>query len=411
MSISDPITLPNGQRLSNRFAKSAMSERVASADGSPNAGHVRLYERWSRGGTALLVTGNVMVDRRSLGETGNTVLEDDRHLDAYRAWAIAAKSGGARVWAQLNHPGRQAPRHVAPQPVAPSAIRLKGAGPLFATPRALEPSEIEDIVARFATSARLAERAGFDGVQIHGAHGYLVSQFLSPYTNRRTDDWGGDAERRRRFLIEIVRAIRAAVKPGFALGVKLNSADFQRGGFDQDESMAVLEALDREGIDLLEVSGGTYESAVMFEETQPEHASSRAREAFFQEYAERARERVRTPLMLTGGFRTKAGMESALADGAADVIGLARPLALEPELPAALMRGERDAARPVRLATGIKSLDAVIQGAWYQLQLDRMAHGEEPDPDATRVSAVLRFLLPRRAPKAELIPLQPARAA
>lgn len=397
MSIASGIVLPNGQRLKNRIAKSAMSERVAAPDGAPNAGHVRLYERWSKGGAGLLITGNVMIDRQNLGETGNTVLEDERHLDAYRAWAIAAKSGGARVWAQLNHPGRQAPRNVARDPVAPSPIRLEGAGPLFATPRALTEGGIEEIIGRFARAAELAERAGFDGVQIHGAHGYLVSQFLSPRTNRRTDAWGGDADRRRRFLIEVVRAIRAAVRPRFAVGVKLNSADFQRGGFDHEESMAVLEALDAEGLDLLEVSGGTYESAVMFEETQPAHASSKAREAFFMEYAEQARARVKTPIMLTGGFRTKAGMEHALEEGI-DVVGLARPLALEPELPALLMRGERDAARPVKIATGIKKLDAVIQGAWYQLQLDRLAHGDDPDPKASRAYAVLRYFLPRRVP-------------
>jgi 2,4-dienoyl-CoA reductase-like NADH-dependent reductase (Old Yellow Enzyme family) len=397
MSIASSFVLPNGQTLKNRIAKSAMSERLAARDGSPTAGHVRLYERWSRGGAGLLITGNVMIDRRALGETGNTILEDERHLDAYRAYAAAAKSGGARVWAQLNHPGRQAPRNVTPEPVAPSAIRLEGAGPLFATPRALTEPEIEEIIARFARTAQLCERAGFDGVQIHGAHGYLVSQFLSPRTNRRTDAWGGDAERRRRFLIEIVRAIRALVRPSFAVGVKLNSADFQRGGFDHTESMAVLEALDAEGLDLLEISGGTYESAVMFEETKPAHASSKAREAFFAEYAEQARARVKTPLMLTGGFRTKAGMEDALSSGAIDVVGIARPLALEPELPSLLLSGARDAAFPVRIATGIKSLDAVIQGAWYQLQIDRAARGEDPAPNASRAFAVFRYLFPRRA--------------
>ncbi|MDQ3034831.1 MAG: NADH oxidase, partial [Myxococcota bacterium] len=347
------------------------------------------------------ITGNVMIDARALGESGNVVLEDERHLDAFRAWAAAAKSGGARVWMQLNHPGRQSPRNLSAAPVAPSAVRMKGTGPMFATPRALEGAEIREIIARFARSAVLAESAGFDGVQIHGAHGYLVSQFLSPHTNRRDDEWGGDAARRRRFLIEIVRAVRAAVKPGFAVGLKLNSADFQRGGFDRDESMAVLEALDAEQIDLLEISGGTYESAAMFEETKAVHESSRKREAFFLEYAELARKRVRMPLMLTGGFRTREGMDAALSSGAVDVIGLARPLAIEPDLPALLSRGEREHARPVRLATGIKTLDAVIQGGWYQAQIDRIARGGEPDLGAWRVGAVLGYFLPRRVPRAD----------
>ncbi len=406
-TIAEPLELPNGQRLSNRFAKSAMSERIAGADGTPNIGHMRLYERWSRGGTALSITGNVMIDRSALGETGNVVLDDDTHLDAFAAWAAAAKSGGTRVWMQLNHPGRQSPRSLSREPVAPSAVAMKGTGPVFAKPRALERNEIEAIIARFAKSAALAESAGFDGVQIHGAHGYLVSQFLSPHTNRREDEWGGDGARRRRFLIEIVRGVRSAVSSRFAVGLKLNSADFQRGGFDASESMEVLEALDAEGLDLLEISGGTYESAVMFEETQPTHESSRAREAFFLSYAEEARARVRTPLMLTGGFRTKHGMNDALQSGAIDVVGLARPLAIEPELPQLLLRGTREHARAVKLATGIKKIDAIVQGGWYQAQIDRMARGRNPDPSLSRALAMLRYFLPRRAPRAD-VPLLPA---
>lgn len=397
--LDQPLTLPNGQVLKNRLAKSAMSERVAAPDGTVNPGHLRLYERWARGGAGLLITGNVMVDGRALGETGNVFVEDERDRPALRAWARAGRTDGARLWMQINHPGRQSPRNLSSEPVAPSAVKLEGAGPMFATPRALEPGEIEALVTRFATTAGIAERAGFDGVQIHGAHGYLISQFLSPRTNLRDDAWGGDPARRRRFLLEVVRAVRAAVSPGFAVGVKLNSADFQRGGFDEAESMAVLEALDAEGLDLLEVSGGTYESAAMFEETVPTRDSSRRREAFFLDYVERVRARVRTPLMLTGGFRTLEGMEAALADGAVDVVGLARPLAAEPDLPARLLSGASTHAAPVRLATGVKTLDALVQGSWYQVQIDRMAHGREPNLRTSRAWALLRYFLPRRAPR------------
>ncbi len=400
--LTEPLTLPNGQVLKNRIAKSAMSERLATPDGRVSSGLLRLYERWSEGGTGLLITGNVMVDRRALGESGNVVVEDARDLDALAVWAEAAKRGGAKVWAQINHPGRQSPRNLSREPVAPSPVPLEGGRAMFAKPRALRDEEIREIVERFATTARAFEAAGFDGVQIHGAHGYLVNQFLSPRTNLRDDAWGGDAERRRRFLLEIVGAVRAAVRPGFAVGVKLNSADFQRGGFDEQESMAVLEALDRAGLDLLEISGGTYESAAMFEETVPVHASSRAREAFFLAYAEAARSRVKTPLLLTGGFRTKAGMEEALESGAIDVVGLARPLAAEPDLPKRLLDGSSDAARPVRIATGIKQLDALLQGAWYQVQLDRMARGLDPDPSTSRLAAFVRYFLPRRAQPAPL---------
>ena len=398
-----PLELAHGAPLPNRLTKSAMSERLANPDGSPSPELIRLYRRWGAGGTGLLITGNVMVDSSALGESGNVVIESDRDLAGLAAWADAAKAEGARLWMQINHPGRQSPRNLSRQPVAPSATAVRGMGGSFAKPRALEGHEIERLIARFAQTARVAERAGFDGVQIHGAHGYLVSQFLSPRTNQRDDAWGGDPERRRRFLLELVRAVRAEVR--FSVGLKLNSADFQRGGFDEAESMAVLEALDPMGLDLIEISGGTYESAKMFEETQPQHKSSARREAFFLEYVEKARARVQTPLLLTGGFRTKAGMLEALEGGAVDVIGLARPLAVDPDLSAGLLRGDVDAARPVALATGIKMIDSLLQGAWYQAQMDRMGHGLEPDPKLGRVRALLRYFLPRRVSRLPELPL------
>jgi 2,4-dienoyl-CoA reductase-like NADH-dependent reductase (Old Yellow Enzyme family) len=389
--LAQPLDLTHGT-LPNRIAKSAMSERIAT-DGRPTEELIRLYERWAPGGAGLLITGNVMIDRRYLGESGNVVVEDDTHLGALRAWADTMRAGGARAWMQINHPGRQTPRFVTREPVAPSAVALKGAGGAFARPRALTDTEIGEIIDRFAATAAVAVRAGFDGVQIHGAHGYLVSQFLSPYTNRRSDAWGGDPERRRRFLLEVVRAVRAAVGDERAVGLKLNSADFQRGGFTMEESLEVVRSL--EGVDLLEISGGTYEAAAMFEERNKAE-STRRREAFFLDYAERVREVSSIPLMVTGGFRTRAGMEDAIASGATDVVGLARPLAVEPDLPGRLLDGTADAALPIRLAVGIKKLDALIQGGWYQLQLDRMGRGHPADPKLSRVRAVINYVLPRR---------------
>ena len=389
-----PLALTRGPALPNRLAKSAMSERLAAPGGAPSEELVRLYRRWARGGAGLLVTGNVMIDRSAVAESGNVVVEDERDLAALAAWAEAARSGGARAWMQINHPGRQIPRFMSREPVAPSAVGLRGAGGAFARPRALAGPEIHGIIARYAATARIAEAAGFDGVQIHGAHGYLISQFLSPRTNLRDDDWGGTPEKRRRFLLEVVGAVRRAVSPGFAVGLKLNSADFQRGGFTDEDSMAVVEALD--GLELLEISGGTYESAAMFREDARSRASTRAREAFFLDYAEKVRARARCPLMLTGGFRTRDGMESALASGAIDVVGLARPLAAEPDLPGRLTGGEAAAAAPIALDTGIKMLDSVIQAGWYQRQLGRMGRGREPDLRASRLLAVTGYVLARR---------------
>jgi 2,4-dienoyl-CoA reductase-like NADH-dependent reductase (Old Yellow Enzyme family) len=374
-----------------------MSERLAAPDGAPNALHERLYERWSRGGAGLLVTGNVFVGRDAIGESGNVYVGDAPDTGAFAAWARAAQVGGNHAWVQINHAGRQSPRWLTGRPVAPSAVGLRGTYGAFATPRALEDREVSEIVERYARTAAVVKEAGWSGVQVHGAHGYLISQFLSPLTNQRDDRWGGDAKRRRRFLLEIVRAVRAAVGRDYPVSVKLNSADFQRGGFTEDESMAVVEALDAEGIDLLEISGGTYESAVMFAEVPPKHESTRQREAFFLEYAERVRSRTRAPVMVTGGFRTAGGMGAAIESGAVDVIGLARPLVVEPDLPARLVDGSADAAVAMALATGLKQLDAVIQGGFYQAQILRLALGLEPDVKGNRWAAVYAYL---RGPKA-----------
>jgi len=383
--LARPLTLPCGATLRNRLAKSAMSEDLADAGNVPGERLVRLYRRWGAGGAGLLITGNVMVDRGALGEPGNVVIDDAGGLDALARLAEAAKAGGAAAWPQINHPGRQSPRFLVKTPVAPSAVPLKLPDAVFAPPRALEASEITDLVGRFAQAAAVSKRAGFDGVQIHGAHGYLVSQFLSPLTNLRDDAWGGDPERRRAFLVAIVRAMRAEVGPAFPIGVKLNSADFQRGGFDEAESMAVVAALEAEGVDLLEISGGTYERPATSGTIEATRASTVAREAFFLEYARAVRARTKMPLLLTGGFRSRAGMESALTEGpegrgAVDVIGLARPFAQAPEIARGLLDGSvtESEVRPRR--TGFTQLDSFIEITWYTYQIHRIANGQEPDP-------------------------------
>lgn len=390
--LQDPLTLPSGLTLPNRLAKAAMTEALAGVDGNPNSRLETLYRRWSHGGAGLLVTGNVMVDRRFIERPGNVIFDQRTDTDAVRAWAMACHAGGARALVQLNHPGRQTNRFVSGRPVAPSegaAVRVFFA---FAKPRALRGEEIEEIVGRFAAAAAMAEAAGFDGVQIHAAHGYLISQFLSPLTNRRTDRWGGDLEARSRFLVEIVRAVRARTREGFTLSVKLNSADFQRGGFGHEDSLEVIAKLEEEGIDLLEISGGNYESMSMFGEgdgplksadprgDDTRRDSTRRREAYFLDYAESARRRTSLPLMLTGGLRRREVMEGALGD-AIDVAGLARPLAVEPDLPARLLSGEADAAADIAPPPfKNRSLEGLTQGAWYGEQMRRMARGEDPDP-------------------------------
>jgi len=387
--LKQPLELPCGASLPNRFAKAAMTEQMAHKDHAPHEGHVRLYETWGKGGTGLLISGNVMVDERYLEHQGNVVLEDDRHMHKFREWAERAQAEGARLWMQINHPGRQCPKIVTREPVAPSEVQLKGLEALFAKPRALTEPEIEEIIERFVVTATLAKEAGFSGVQIHSAHGYLNSQFLSPLSNKRTDQWGGPLENRMRFLLSITRGCREALGPNFPLSVKLNSADFQRGGFTEEESMEVVQALEAEGIDLLEISGGSYEAPEMMGMRE----STREREAFFMEYAEKVRSRTGVPIMLTGGFRTAQGMADAVSSGAIDVVGLARPLAVEPDLPARIVAGDSEGAVDVNVRVGVKMLDDMLQSFWYGDQLRLMAHGKLPVPGRSRYLSLARGIV------------------
>lgn len=380
-TLSQPLKLPNGSELPNRFAKSAMSETLGTIDNRVTEELVTLYRTWANGGTGLSITGNVMIDRRHIGEPQNVVLEDERDMELLKAWATSGKVEGGQIWMQLNHPGKQSPKMLNKDPVSPSAVpfrkELRG---MFATPRALSGPEVEDIVARFARSAALAEKAGFNGVQIHGAHGYLVSQFLSPHHNQRADDWGGTPEKRMRFVLEVYRAIRGATSEGFSVGIKLNSADFQRGGFTEAESLAVIEALSAEGVDLVEISGGNYENPAMANGGAEVKESTRVREAYFLEFAEKVRDRVSVPLMVTGGFRSSEGMAAAVESGATDLVGLARPLAVEPGFPKRILSGESftSAVRPIH--TGIRMVDnmALMEVSWYTRQLGRIGKGKEP---------------------------------
>ena len=262
--LDQPLTLPNGVVVKNRLLKSAMSETLGTREGAPTPALNRLYRAWAEGGIGLCVTGNVMVDLKALGEPGNVVIEDAAHLAALQAWAKAGTANGTHCWVQLNHPGKQAPRGLNHETVAPSAVPFRDdLKAFFATPRALTGAEVRALVARFGKAAGIVKQAGFTGVQIHGAHGYLVSQFLSPHHNLRNDEWGGSPEKRRRFLMEVYRAMRKATGAGFPIGIKLNSADFQRGGFTEEESLDTIRALAHAGIDLIEISGGTYESPAM----------------------------------------------------------------------------------------------------------------------------------------------------
>lgn len=342
MEIAQPFTLPCGTELPNRICKASMTEGLADEHDNPTSRLNTLYQTWAEGGAGLLLSGNIMVDRRYLERGGNMVLDQDSNLDAFSELAKAGTKNGNAFWVQLNHPGRQCNRIVNSQPIAPSAVQLNLAGN-FAMPREMTQADIQGAIEKFATSAALVKQAGFTGLQIHSAHGYLSSQFLSPLTNQRQDEWGGSLENRARFLLETVKAVREAVGDDFPIGVKLNSADFQQGGFELADCQQVASWLDQENIDLLEVSGGTYESLEWMDNDEKRDTTVN-REAFFLQYADAIRSATKTPLMITGGFRHLPTMEGALNSGALDIVGLGRPFCVDPAFPNKMMAGETQEA-------------------------------------------------------------------
>ena len=380
--IASPFTLPSGAVLKNRIAKSAMSENCGTYSNAPTKTLINAYAVWAKGNPGLLITGNVMVDAKALGEPRNVVVEDYTHFERLKQWAKTVEGTGVHLWPQLNHPGRQAFASINKKVVAPSAVPLKmgGASKMFATATPLTEEEIWDIIKRFGNSARILKEAGFTGCQIHGAHGYLVSQFLSPISNTRTDQWGGPLENRARFVLEVYREIRNQVGPDYPVGIKINSADFQRGGFTEEESMEVVQILSREGIDLIEISGGTYEKPAMVKGNRKQ--STIEREAYFLDYIEKARKITDKPLLLTGGFRSVKVMEDALAGGKLDVIGLARPFCLYPNLAQDIFDEKETRFEAPVPTIGIDFLDKLggVELPWYELQIQRLGKGNNPNP-------------------------------
>ena len=380
MSPFESLQLPNGQVIANRIGKAAMEENMADLHQAPSKALKQLYKTWADGEPGLLLNGNVMVDRRAMTGPGGVALENEQHLASFREWADVARAKGVHFWVQLSHPGRQTMANLGQQALAPSAIALDvgSFSKMFAKPKAMTEDDIQDVIKRFATSARLAEQAGFTGVQIHGAHGYLLSQFLSPLSNHRTDRWGGPLENRARLLLEVVRAVRASVSPSFCVSVKLNSADFQRGGFDETDARAVVEMLNTLPIDLLELSGGSYEAPAMQGEARD--GRTLAREAYFLDFATQMASIATMPLMVTGGIRRLPVVQQVLDSGIA-MAGIATALTLEPQLIKQWREG-RDLNPQLRpMEWKRKPLAALATLAVVRDQMRRLSRGRLPNPN------------------------------
>ena len=398
-TLTDPLRLPCGAVIANRIAKAAITEGLADARGWPTQALERLYRGWMKSGFGLMITGNIIVDGDHLERPGNVIIDQepsDEQKARLRSWTRAATAAGAHLWAQLSHSGRQTPKTVNARPLSPSEVRIGLPGGLFGKPKEMSAVEIARLVYQFAGAARVCREVGFTGIQIHAAHGYLLSSFLSPKTNTRIDQWGGPLANRALLLRAIVAAVRAEVGPDFPICVKLNSADFQKGGFGPEESAAVALQLEADGVDLLEISGGSYESPAMVGQgasgkdyVRPKKRSTIAREAYFLEFARALRGKLAMPIMLTGGLRSRAGMRAALAEGI-DLLGVARPVCVELDGVKPLLDGTADALpsweETLRRDRGffsvnsplalIRTLTSFARIHWFYAQLYRHGRGE-----------------------------------
>jgi len=436
MILKQPLTLPCGATIRNRICKAAMTEGLASPEGLPTPELERLYRLWSDGGAGLLLSGNVIIDGDHLERPGNIIIDRVPNQEMHQAlekWAKEGTRTGNHFWAQINHAGRQTQKAVNRTPKAPSSTatgvgaNIPGASFLFAPPVALTVDEIQnDVVARFAICAGACRDAGFTGVQVHSAHGYLLSQFLSPRCNLREDRYGGSLENRARLLLEVVAAVREAVGPDFPVAVKLNSADFQRGGFAFEDSLLVAKWLEEASVDLLEISGGTYEQPKLMgvecivEPVEEQNIVKKAtpsssttatntamREAYFIDFAVAMQEHISIPLMVTGGFRKRAAMEEALSSGGADMIGIGRPMCVLTDAPKKLFasdnaeyelpRYEQDLSLfPKRLAflADYKMVWAMAIFSvqyWYYAQIELLGRTGKADMEMTPFQAAIRI--------------------
>ena len=412
--MSSSFTLPCGQVVKNRICKAAMTERIAKGNNLAHQGHINLYRKWAEGNIGILLTGNVMIDRNNMEGPANVVIDAQNymdHIDELKNWSSVGTQNNTQLWMQISHAGRQTPGEINSRPSAPSDVQLKIPGRSYGVPKPMSEEEILDVIDRFVFTAKIARETGFTGVQFHSAHGYLLSEFLSPDINTRDDAWGGSLENRSRMHLEIIKKCRAEVGEDFPISMKLNSADFQKGGFSENESIEVAKILEDAGLDLLEISGGTYEQPKLIgadhisinpERSEIRRESTIAREAYFLEYADQIRKAVSMPLMVTGGFRTKEGIENALRSSICQIVGVGRPLCADPLCIKKMIDGELEilpsvektlslgpwllsSSSPIKLIQVINAFGAM---AWCYQQIKRMADGLMPNNDQKLFNAL-----------------------
>lgn len=393
-NITKEFVLPCGATLKNRIVKSALTERIANTNLEATIFHEQLYKTWSETGAGLLITGNVVLDKIHLESAGNVCFENESQLPQIQKWAEAGKHNGNHIWVQISHAGRQTNILNALRPLAPSEVKLNKLG-FFGKPKAMSEKDIQDVIDGFVRTASIAKKAGFTGVQIHSAHGYLLSQFLSPITNKRTDKWGGSLENRSRLLFSIIREVRKNVGKEFPIALKLNSSDFQRGGFTETESLEVIKMLNKEEIDLLEISGGTYEKVafLVLNEDVKQKESTIKREAYFIEFANKIKTISNIPLLITGGFRTFDFCNEAIEKQQLDLIGMGRPFISNHKDIQGFIKGEVKTLDDLIIRTGIKSVEDIAEAGFYAKQLILLSKGKKVNLKMNAIWATLFYLI------------------
>jgi 2,4-dienoyl-CoA reductase-like NADH-dependent reductase (Old Yellow Enzyme family) len=333
----------NGLVLKNRLVRSATWEGMCDHEGRPTPKLAACYRDLAQGGVGLIITGYTFVSPEGKQAPGKMGIHTDDFAEDMKNLTATVHEAGGKICMQLVHAGGQTSSDIAGrQPLAPSAVEVDQ---YTEQPAEMSPQDIDEIVAAFGDGARRAMEYGFDAVQLHGAHGYLISQFLSPLTNRRMDKYGGNGENRCRFLMEVYACVRETVGPDYPVMIKLNCNDFIEGGLETSDAVLAAKLLGREGIDAIEVSGGTPASG----EQRPARMKIKApsQEAYHLSYASQIKDVVNCPIMVVGGFRSIEIIEAALGEEKADYISMARPFIREPGLANRWQGGDREPARCV----------------------------------------------------------------